>query len=340
MPRGNIGSLLLPAPLAAVLVASHDALAAQTAFCTASGLVFAAIGAERWLSDPAARRGGSRPGQLAAALCPTLVVLAGAVGYIGVAELLGPASTVASGFRVAGYVGLAAAAALLIPGLPTSMGRLALNFLAGRVDDHVGWAAGVARGVALRVVAFVAAGFLLLGWRAALAASAATVLLVGQVEREARRQRLARRTVAEIAEPVADLPALPSAPHHDLERLRSVGYGVVQHDSSPRLVRYRDVAALPADVLADRAWWRLGKTAPVINGARALEQFDAHPSNDEVWLVQAGDLVVGVLTAASLRRSQRGFTADDASCRRRPDAARGETRPACPTGADVAEELR
>lgn len=299
MPRGDVGPLLLPAPLAAALVASHDAVVAQTAFCAASALVFAAVAAERLSDPPVGRPDVSRLAQVASALCPALIVFAGAVGCVIVAELA-PASTVERGLRVAGYVCLAAATALLVPGLPTPIGRLALNLVSGRVDDPGGWAAGIARGVALRVVAFVAAGFLLFSWRTALAIIAMTVLWVAQVEREARRLRLAQRSVADIAEPVADLPALAEAPQRDLERLRSVEHGVVQHHSSPRLVRYSDVAVLPADALADRAWWHLGSPAPVVNGACVLGELHGHPSDDEVWLVQAGDLVVGVLTAASL----------------------------------------
>jgi hypothetical protein len=50
-------------------------------------------------------------------------------------------------------------------------------------------------------------------------------------------------------------------------------------------------------------WWRLGTPAPVVDGAKRIGDLQDLPKGDQVWLVSAGDLVIGVLTARALSRA-------------------------------------
>lgn len=114
------------------------------------------------------------------------------------------------------------------------------------------------------------------------------------------------RLVAEIASAVTWLSPVSWQARADLDRLAQVGYGVVHHPPcAPRVVRYRDVCDLPAEFVAAVVWSELGATAPLLDGARPVSGLECLPEEDEVWLVTAGDLVIGVLTSGTVERSAR-----------------------------------
>lgn len=117
---------------------------------------------------------------------------------------------------------------------------------------------------------------------------------------ERRRPEARHRLVAEAARPVTSLSPVSWEARADLTRLAQVGYAVVGNPpSSPRLVRHRDVFGLPGELLTVVAWWEFGSKVPLVDGARPMSGQERLPEGDEVWLVTAGDLVIGVLTSES-----------------------------------------
>lgn len=135
----------------------------------------------------------------------------------------------------------------------------------------------------------------------ALSLALALVIVFGRVY-GSRRARITQLLVADVAKPVTSLSPVSWDALADLSRLAHFGYGAVQDPSSPRLVCYRDVCNLPVE-RAVVAWRELGSTVPTVDGARPASEVACWLQDDEVWLVTAGDLVIGVLTSDAARPS-------------------------------------
>jgi hypothetical protein len=299
-------ALLAMAPPAAALasaVLGADVEARRNAFCASAAIVGVMVVAGRLTPRllPRCRR--------RTALVIRALVLE-AIGGLGAAACFAadpavPGSS-ASGLRVAGLVSLALCVVLIVPGLPTPGGMLALELLSGGASDRRQWGRRLARAVGLR--ALLIAPLVWLHPSFGLAAALGVALLWGwSAEREERRRRLRNLglSVAELADPVTELAPASETPVDDLARLKKFRYGVVRNATGDamRLVtldRVRDVGA--AGVMTGR-WWRLGISAPVVDGAQLIGEIEHLPRGDQVWLVSAGDLVIGVLTARALRRA-------------------------------------
>ncbi len=145
----------------------------------------------------------------------------------------------------------------------------------------------------------------------------------GQGNAGTSQTRTTQLLVADVAKPVTCLAPVSWDAPADLRLLSRLSYGAVQHPSCPRLVCYRDVRSLPADRLAVVVWWEVGLTVPLVDGARPVPELDRRPHDEEVWLVTAGDLVIGVLTSDAVKLAARA-----SSAQRRPDQSVDDVRDA------------
>lgn len=290
--RCQLEPLLLTAPVAGCVVASADPLAAQVAFTVGALLALTLSSVARRL-PPRTSTGDGRIGvrSVIGALVLPLVAASSVLTMTVVRAVTPP--RVDAGLDAAAWVAGALATVLVLPGLPTPAGRLAVRLL----GDRPGAAArGVSfsRGVALRVATFAVLASLLAGWRPAVAACVMVGAWLALLRRARRAATRPPRFVAEIASPVVILRDRHVGPA-SLRRLANVGVGVLPCDGRLLLIRHDDLAALVRDGRAATDVGPVARPVAAIDGALAADRLpDALDGADQA-VVMVGDLVVGVV---------------------------------------------
>jgi hypothetical protein len=129
-------------------------------------------------------------------------------------------------------------------------------------------------------------------------------------QRRRLRERLRGRRVIDVSCPVVRVGARD--PLDDIRRIRAVGAGVVRDGESTRVVLPRDINDLTLPEIIAGRWDGVGRPAPRVDGWLDAGDLSHLPRDGEVRAVAAGDLTVGVLTAAGLEQAVRQRS-DDAS---------------------------